>query len=336
MAHVIHPSQYNMPSEKAVDPAYINDNPFYKDEKTLTVGQGCFYFDTETTSNLDLRSDQIKLLVPASNSFYYMINNFLGEILYYHNYFKDKIQIVYCMQDFEVPYHHPVNVFNAVHEYIFKLLDFHKVNYTVYVQSIHGGLLVNNYYLAKNYSYTGFANLVYNHAEEMRQSKYGDKKEPHRKVYLSRKHFYERPVYEQEIAAKNALIVNHDNRIDDHEKLELFLEELGFEIINPEKFPSFEDQIQYFSEVKCVASLTSSGLVNAIFMQPKQTVLEITTPLPLFYGNIFEDQIHYYHAMTAFSKYHKYIAINNLTRSVDLVIDQIKSDKNLYDYIKNV
>lgn len=329
-------ASYLMLPEFSEEPFFIKQAKFFEEDKVMNVGQGYIFEGQKKDSTLDVRSDILKLIIPTSNSFYYMIHNVIGEILYYHHHLKDKIQIIYAVQRMNVPYNHPKNIFAPFHDYIFKLMDFHKINYIVYDQSINDGLLINKFYQARNSYVTSFDSLIYNYTDEMRQSKYLDKVKPFRKVYLSRKHFWKRPVPLEDEYYNNKPYADHDDRIDDHDKLEKFFEEMGFDIINPESFPSMEDQVQYFSEVKCVASLTSSGLVNGIFMQPGQSMIELTTPLLHFMGTHWEEQLHYFHAMTAFAKYHKYTAITNLTRSADLIEQQIRSDKTLYEYIKNV
>lgn len=67
-----------------------------------------------------------------------------------------------------------------------------------------------------------------------------------------------------------------DARIDDENKLIDFFSSQGYEIVAPEtKFSSFAEQVQYMSEVEVMAAVSSSGLTNALFMEPGARVIEI-------------------------------------------------------------
>lgn len=160
---------------------------------------------------------------------------------------------------------------------------------------------------------------------------------PFRVAYLSRREIPDRTFDGEE--RMPGLSFNHDNRIDDERKLEGYLASVGVEIVVPEDFASFKDQIKYFNEVKTVMSLTSSGLTNAIFMQPGGNVLEFVTPL--IAGTQFvegsnlrhaEEAMHNLYNLISFFKNHTYVGVQNNSRQVDELIKNLKA-KNIIDRI---
>ena len=58
---------------------------------------------------------------------------------------------------------------------------------------------------------------------------------------------------------------------------------MGYEsIYAPEKFKNFEEQINYFNEVKTLVAISSSGLANSLFMQPQTTLFELQTNITTY------------------------------------------------------
>jgi hypothetical protein len=95
---------------------------------------------------------------------------------------------------------------------------------------------------------------------------------PFRKVYLKRLPSPEviGSVYTEDGSYPN------DVRMYDEDKLVEFFVDNGYEIVIPEeKFESLAEQINYMSEVDTLAAVSSSGLINSLFMQPGQKVIEI-------------------------------------------------------------
>ena len=167
---------------------------------------------------------------------------------------------------------------------------------------------------------------------------------PYRKVYLSRKKVIkESTIYEK-------LVYKSDTRIDSHEEIEdLFLSH-GFEVVYPEDFGNFREQVNFFYSVKTLASITSSGLVNACFMQDNGNVIEIVTPLvaahPLMtkkyleendYGsnmNIVTEMHSFYHDLATL-KNHLFIGIPNLLRKTSEIKKYISNNKILESILNN-
>jgi hypothetical protein len=116
---------------------------------------------------------------------------------------------------------------------------------------------------------------------------------PYRKVYLSR--------------GKAALNLN---RYLNEDKLEEYFKSIGFEVVYNEDFENLEDQINFFYEIKVLAGISGTGLINSLFMQNKSTVIEISTPITFFgTGN---QQIKYHlhtYASLSLLKEHLHISI---------------------------
>jgi hypothetical protein len=79
---------------------------------------------------------------------------------------------------------------------------------------------------------------------------------------------------------RNTHTYKFSSRIDDEKKLEDYLVTLGFEIIYPEDYSSYKDQLQILASSKTVASITSSALSACYVMAPHTTLFEIASPIP--------------------------------------------------------
>jgi len=132
--------------------------------------------------------------------------------------------------------------------------------------------------------------------------------------------------------------------MDYEKRLEDYFLSLGFEIVYPDEFKSFEEQMNFFYSAKTVASLTGSGLTNACFMQPGSTVIEICTPLISFtqigngvtdHGSVGQEEIHHFYNVISTMMDHNYIAIQNMSRSSEHVIQKIENNKSLKKFLES-
>lgn len=122
-------------------------------------------------------------------------------------------------------------------------------------------------------------------------------------------------------------------RIDDEQVLETYLKSLGFEILVPEDFSSYQAQLNYISEAKIFASITSSGIHAAYVLRPEATIVEFVTPFGetdddgqlVPSTGTFEDC---YRAL-ALIQGNRYVPISNLNCRAEDIISQIESDANL-------
>lgn len=103
--------------------------------------------------------------------------------------------------------------------------------------------------------------------------------EPYRKVYLSRSHI-ERAYADTRGNTSGREGYDDDLRMYNQKLLEDFFSSRGYEIVIPDqKFLTFKEQVEYMASVKVLASITSSGLTNSLFMKDEQIVLEIVAEL---------------------------------------------------------
>jgi hypothetical protein len=145
---------------------------------------------------------------------------------------------------------------------------------------------------------------------------------PHRSVFVSRALTEDR----DDVDAQGLSYLN-DRRIDDHVALEKYFASLGYDIIHAEKFPSFQEQLDYFYSVKTIVGITGSGLTNAAFMQPGGVMVEIVTPLivPIPFPGQLKDitdpfyvqEIHNFYKNLAYYQNHTFMGIENPTRSFE-------------------
>lgn len=141
--------------------------------------------------------------------------------------------------------------------------------------------------------------------------------DPYRKVYLSRSHINHRryETKEDHVGYKD------DIRLDDEELLEDFFMSKGYEVIVPErKFKTFREQLEYMRSVKVLASVTSSGLTNALFMEDGQFVIEIVAEL-VFPAKDFttEQTLFGTYVQTSYEKLHTHICVPSRRDPVSVI-----------------
>jgi hypothetical protein len=147
-----------------------------------------------------------------------------------------------------------------------------------------------------------------------------EQKPPTKKIYLSR--------------GKVFLNTTVGDRASREEILEDYMRTLGFIVVYPEDFETYEQQLEVIASARVVASVTSSALLSSIFMSPGSTVVEFAVELfhqdaissdikPIYYGMA---PTHYYQVSGSFNL--NYVAINNDGNSVNLV-DTIESNIGL-------
>ena len=145
-------------------------------------------------------------------------------------------------------------------------IDFRKIN----------KMNINDFYFKNHESESPEINNPSPKLYEMSQNYVKDKSIPAtKKIFLSRKNFQSRDLSK---LTKGRLPYENDNRLDDEPKLQEYLKTLGFEIVIPEEFKTFQDQINCMYQAKMIMSTTSSGFTNACFMRPGSTM--VGTPCP--------------------------------------------------------
>lgn len=153
-------------------------------------------------------------------------------------------------------------------------------------------------------------------------------KKPDKVIYLARSKvkpkeegsiFYDRD--------RDTLVVKNDLRIEDEEKLVEFFIENGIEIVYPEDFKNFGEQVKFLNNVRVMICPSGSGMANMIFMQPGGIVVELQTPVVVG----AKQQVHPFYASFCWVKKHIYITIPHERKS-DTIID-IFTNRRLLDYL---
>lgn len=302
----------------SIDEDLIQDGPVYNDNV------------------YNLISDQKKIIIFLSGSFYHFWMNSLKDILVAYEY-DPTIKFVLDVR------HLNDIIDNRVLTFAKKALSNYGVDFEIFNAMKYRGMNINNFYIGAEH-FRGRIN--FNPTDKLFElfSPYIKDKsvKPYRKVFFSRtaleprdySHaFPEWSQYPQHL--------RHDNRVDDPERLEQYFEDLGFEVVRPERtFATLEDQISYMYTIKTMVSLTSSGISNAIFMQPGQTVLEISSPLLLVgNGNHLDgfdivEELHHFFFMIGYYKRHTYLTLPLHSRSTTEAIEKLDSTKYLQKLLR--
>jgi hypothetical protein len=102
-------------------------------------------------------------------------------------------------------------------------------------------------------------------------------------------------------------------RIDNDKTIQDFFVSAGFEIIYPENFKTFTDQINYFSECRVIAGISGSGLANNIFMKPGGSVIELLSIFGVSSDEKYPIEIHNFYRIMANIMGHLYFSVSNLS-----------------------
>lgn len=282
----------------------------------------------------ELADHRVKVLIMVAERFYHFFVDSLPLILKIHKSNPDVVFVLYLQR--------------AVHskEYedflvlLLKILKGEGIDY--FLISTAANQDFAPVYLFKNYvaiddltlhlhqvvsmddvSYATELAVKYSKPPTVLQTEYD--KPPVRKVYLTRggRGVSATPVDEGYEYYKN------DLRMHEEDKLIKFFSDRGYEILEPEtRFKSIMEQIAYMRQVKTLVSVTSSGLTNMMFMQPKQTVIEIQVEIVDHGGNQegpFTQRLHPFYQILSFIKDHTFLSIPS-RRDPDVVIETLTGD----------
>lgn len=258
-----------------------------------------------------------KILINYHLDFFHTVVDILGTILMEFKREPETLFLIH-INDFESNFfRHTYNSF------IFNTLNKMNVRYEVLFMKPNQVIHVKDIFVYQRYLPSVYECFLA--IEESAQDLYLNQK-PDKKVYVSRKKVL-RSKSEEFLfrnVDRNTLMYQDDNRLDEPELMDEFFRKMGFQIVYPEDFKIFEDQVRFFSTVKTLAGVTGSGLLNSIFMPRGGLVLEMSTPL---LGNGRED-LHPFYREISFCKEHTYISMTN-SRNSKHMIDKIDSNKAL-------
>lgn len=315
-----------------IGPSFILFNP--AEEK--------FYFDTldnmvekigedfKITSSDFLESESIKYLLPLDHQFSHTIHDSLTVILKLHEINPSAAFVLYEPND-------PLEGVSGVHAYVKELLEHKNIDHIMLkvVNSTPTGdyptiikasncIDVRRYIEANDLQlslddYKKTCEEIYSHIGETDEL-------PYRKVYLSRSHIDRK---DHNILIRVPGEIYDDSRMENEKLLEDFFREKGYEIVIPERdFKTFRLQLEYMRSVKVLASITSSGLLNSLFMYDNQYLLEIVAEL-VTDGGRHQTLVNHY-SNYAYIKNHTHLAIQS-RRDPEKVIERLK---NLVDPFK--
>lgn len=266
-------------------------------------------------------SDTIKFLFLYYHNFFHIISDLLPSVLYEYRLNPHAIFIFHVPNEME-------RIYTDKHSsFFFDFLEKKGIKYITLCPNDDQVINLSNFY-----TYRENLPLIYDNLVELENEMncFWSDSNPKKKVYLSRKKIQIKKTTEKLFGQEesNNFLFNDDNRVDKEEILETFFKSLGFEIIYPEDFKSFEEQINYFSDVRLIAGVTGAGLINSLFMPKGGIVCELTTPLLL--GGI--ESTHHYYKDISFVKNHKYLSIVNL-RNASIIVDDIKNNEAILNLL---
>jgi hypothetical protein len=295
------------------------------------------YIDSNSENTLSILGNGKKLVVSFVNSFYHSLLDNISDIIHAIKLYPKHeliIDISEIKENFENA-HAKDFVYHNAFLYFLESLKNKKIKYRLVRLKDYEIIYINNFRLA-NYQFESIkkADAVYDFFKDRVSN---PSIRPYRKIFISRSltvgREYDAPT----------LTCSNDNRIDDHEKLDQFFESMGYQIVRTEDLGSFQEQVDLFYETKVLASITGSGLSNAVFMQPGQTLIEIVTPLVIPIGKPGKDkdltdpyyvqEIHNFYKNIAFYKDHTYLGIHNESRSFEKLKNTIESDTKIKNFL---
>lgn len=260
-------------------------------------------------SNPLLESDAHKYLIILKHQFFHTIHESLSLILKLHSLDPSALLILYHPSPAHSESAESSNSTKKIYTYLEELLTDFNIPHIMlhpFAQDPERGtggvspvIKINNYIdagksVVKNNFHLSLDDYLATSKAILSHTKV-DGVVPHKKIYLSRSHIDQR-FFELKPGETG---YTDDKRMDDQHILEQYFESNGYEIVVPEKqFTTFKEQIQYMQSVKVLASITSSGISNSLFMQDGQFVLEIVAELVTRGGNsssdqmLFDDYIH--------------------------------------------
>ena len=270
-------------------------------------------------------SDDPKILIEIHKSPLHHLINTYGSILNGLNLFENPTFV------FNTKWLTPADIdYNLVEFFYFFIKD-NNINRVYLDPSKDEDVLINNFY----YSNFSQEHPIPNPINLINKSflKYVIKTDkPYKKVYLSRKkNIANTASFDQN---NTKLIQEASIRLFDEEILEEYFKNKNFEIIYPENFNSFIEQINYFNKVKTLVSLSGGALMNGILMQPKGNLIEISTDLITphsavkSHGNFVKAHHHFGHNVAHEIDLYFY-SIKNETKYSNDIINKIENNKYL-------
>ena len=295
------------------------------------------YIDSSSKKTLNILGNKKKLVVSMVNSFYHSLLDNISEIIYAIESYPNHELIIDVSETNDHLDVEPSQsfIYHNVFLYFLESLKKKKIKYRLVNLKQYEVIYINNFrVISYDLESIRKASLVYDFFKDRVSN---PDAQPTRKVFISRAltvgRDYDAPT----------LSHSSDNRMDDHEKLDNLFASMGYEIVQTEKLESFQEQLDLFYETKVLASITGSGLANAAFMRPGQTLIEIITPLVVPVGvpgrpkditdPYYTQELHNFYKNLAFYKDHTYFGIHNNERSFDVLKNTIDKDHRIKNFL---
>jgi hypothetical protein len=310
-----------------------SDDLFYFVENVNMVSG---YIASDSEKTLSILGNKKKLVLSMVNSFYHTLLDNISEMLHAIDCYPDH-ELIIDISETQGEFKNLEKnfVYHNVFLYFLETLKMKKIKYRLVSLKDYEVIYINNFRVIHyNFDTVEKASVVYDFFKDRFSNPSAT---PHRKVFLSRSmtvgREYDAP----------SLTYSNDNRMDNHAELENMFSSMGYEIVRTETLTSFQEQIDLFYETKVLASITGSGLANAAFMQPGQTLIEIITPLvvPVGYPGkqknlddpYYVQELHNFYKNLAFYKNHTYFGIHNETRSIEVLKNTIENDPKIKNFL---
>jgi hypothetical protein len=283
---------------------------------------------------VDFLSDELKVLIKVDDAFYHFFIDSLPQILKIHRESPERLIVIYLQTA------RPSKTTDSTIQLLLMILNGEGVNYRAVTidrgENYYPVFKINNFSSGDPYfseqPITTFEDVLYAKDLVIAYARKAlgltdESKPPYKKVYLTRG-----PEAGTNVGTPpedyNAGYKD-DIRMNDAWKLEEFFASMGYEIVNPEiDFESLLHQIVFMTDIKTLVSVTSSGLASMIFMQPRQTVIELQAEIVQMSRRSHEDPVipiqgvHTMYATLSFMKEHLLVSVPS-RRDPDRVIEAL-------------
>jgi len=296
------------------------DRNFYIDEHFIESKEGSSYSITKFDKNLSINNNKNTLTFINKNN-----KVFINIFPEFFHYIAESLANIMLEFKIDKSVHFIVNISrlqdyydkNNKEDYLIalkKLLNKINANYTI-VNLNDNNIIINNFFYQSPFVLreTPILNLV----EELLEIYDVDTSiKPENKVFINR--------------TKNMQVYQDgrtDIRISNQNEMINFLQNFNFISVKAEVF-SFEDKLKFFNNTKIISGNTGSGLMNSIFMQKNQKMIEFTSMLVT---DNFES-LHGHYQGLAFIKNHLYLSIPHSGDALQ-IIKTIKNNKFILDLL---
>ncbi len=310
---------------------------FYRNENVLPG-----YIDSQGTHSLNLIDNRKKLVKSICRSYYHGVLDDLSELVEALRDYPDH-DVILDISNVSDVLNNEKSTWDFINHFIRKLVE-RDIKYKLVRLVDYDVIYMDNFRVANYPADSG--KKTTNIYEFFQDSKDLSTSKPFRNVFVSRKFATGQDLDEHSTAVRSdGLSFKRDDRIDNHEELERLFLNLGYEIVYGENFETFSDQVDFFYDVKTIASLTGSGLTNAALMPPGGTVIEIVTPLLVsipapdettkdLTNLYYVQELHNFYKNIAFYHKHSFFSIQNPDRSIDKVKELIDSDPKIKQFLE--